>query len=336
MLKTTTELIDHLKQDKRSNNYTYINSLVNAILKCGDKDDADLILNQYLKNPFDFDHSALLPVIKKYGDKHYAEKLFQSFIKENKIIENADPTILEVIGYLKYDPVKPVLAGYIFGKPDVDYYVSKSAVLGLLNFNCVEYQNEIKSAIENCYDKNLFPEFVPALVCKLNDPTPVLEKLYELGSQYASTDCNAGIILGFSLSGEEGKRYFKQVLFDPIWEAYSTSTGTVNFAYQGMKNAGINFNELYQELKYISDKEQLSYSLDVFFALMERKINDPEINLNESFADIYNLLFNRENTNESSNLTDLALKTNKAEEAFQIETLVELKMNEEAILKNYF
>ena len=205
-----------------------------------------------------------------------------------------------------------------------------------MNFECGEYQNEIKSAIENCYDKNLFPEFVPALVCKLNDPTPVLEKLYELGSQYASTDCNAGIILGFSLSGEEGKKYFKKVLFDPLWETYSTSTGTVNFAYQGMKNAGINFNELYQELKYISDKEQLSNSMDVFFALMERKINDPEINFDESFTDIYNLLFNRDNANESINLTDLALKTDKAEEVFHIETLIELKMNEEAILKNYF
>lgn len=102
-----------------------------------------------------------------------------------------------------------------------------------------------------------------------------------------------------------------------------------------MKNAGINFNELYQELKYISDKEQLSNSMDVFFALMERKINDPEINFDESFTDIYNLLFNRDNANESINLTDLVLKTNKAEEAFQIETLIELKMNEEAILKNY-
>ena len=121
MLKTTIELIKHLNQDKQSNSFTYINSLVNAILKCGDKDDADLILNQFLKNPFDFDHSAILPVIKKYGDKHYAEKLFQSFIKENKIIGNADPAILEVLGHLQYDPVKPVLAGYIFEKPEADY-----------------------------------------------------------------------------------------------------------------------------------------------------------------------------------------------------------------------
>ena len=335
MLKTTIELIDHLNQDNHSVNFTIINSLVNAILKCGNKEDADLILNQYLKNPFDFNHSVLLPVLTKFGDEHYAELVFQSFIKENKLIENADPAILEVIGNLQYDPVKPVLAEYVFDKPGADYYLSKSAVLGLLNFDCDEYQNEIESAIENCYNKNLFPEFVPALVCKLKNQPLVLEKLYELGSQYASTDCNAGIILGFSLSGEEGRKYFKRVLFDPLWETYSTSTGTIHFAYQGMKNAGINFNELYHEIKQISDKDQLAYSLDVLFALIERRIGDAEINLTESFSDIYSLLFKWENAKESNNLTALAAQVNKSEEAFQIERIIELKMHEEAILKNY-
>ena len=335
MLRTTTELIAHLNQDNQSRNFTVINILVNTIFKCGTKEDADLILNQYLKNPFDFDHATLLPVLKKLGDIHYAEKLFKVFIKDNKLVEHADAAILEVLGHLKYEPIKPVLADYLFGQPADEHDLSKNAVLGLLHFNCDEYQKEIETAIENCYYKNLFPEFVPALVCKLKDQAIVLEKLYELGSQYASTDCNAGIILGFSLSGQEGRRYFKKVLFDPLWETYSTATGNIHFAYRGMKNAGVTFKEIYSELKQISDKEQLDYSLAVFFALIERKVVDPEINFNESFAELYNLLFTWESTNESNNLANLATAFNKSDEVDQLEKLIELKMNEEAILKNY-
>lgn len=335
MLKTTTELIAHLNQDNQSRNFTVINILVNTILKCGGKEDADLMLNQYLKNPFDFDHAALLPVLKKFGDKHYAEKLFKIFIKNNKLVEHADPALLEVLGHLKYESIKPVLADYIFGQPADDHDLSKNAVLGLLHFDCDEYQKEIETAIENCYHKNLFPEFVPALVCKLENQTIVLEKLYELGSQYASTDCNAGIILGFSLSGQEGRRYFNKVLFDPIWETYSTATGTIHFAYRGMKNAGLTFKEIYSELKQISDKEQLAYSLAVFFALIEKKVMDPEINFRESFADLYNLLFTWESANESNNLADLAIQANLPGEADHLEKLIELKMQEESILKNY-
>ena len=277
---------------------------------------------------------ALLPVLKKFGDIDYAKKLYSFFIKENKLIENADPAILEVLGALQYDDVKSILAAYVFENSTSDYYISKSAVLGLLNFDCNEYQKEITTAIENCYQKNLFPEFVPALVCKLKDQSIVLDKLYELGSQYASTDCNAGIILGFSLSDALGRKYFKRILFDPGWETNSTATGTIHFAYLGMKYAGITFNELFQELKQNADKENLAYSLEVFFALTERKLIDWETSHGESYVDMYDLFFHHTN-DKGDNLTDLAMQVNKIEEATNIEKLIEQKMLEEAVLSNF-
>ncbi len=207
-------------------------SLVNSIVKCGYKSDADAILNQYLTNPNDFHYTYLIPVFKKFEDHSIAEQIFNVSIKQNKLSENDRPEILELLGQLKFTPIKQILADYIFGGSNTDYYISKYAILGLLNFNCSEYQKQIEIEIERCYGKNLFSEFVPALVCKLKDRNSILEKLYELGDKFASTDCNAGIVLGFSLCGEQGRRYFKKVLFSRNWEIYSFETGTIQYAYQ--------------------------------------------------------------------------------------------------------
>ncbi|MFC3159403.1 hypothetical protein SAMN05443633_103319 [Chryseobacterium arachidis] len=334
MLKTTSELIEYLKLDHSERESTVIFSLVYSILQCGGKTDADEILKQCLIDPFDFHYTYLLPVFKAFGDLSLAEKLFKSSIRQNKLMEDTNYEILEVLGHLKYEPVKPILADYTFGNQEKnDYYLSRSAILGLLHFDCTEYQKEIETEIEKCYGQGLFPEFIPALVCKLKDRTLILEKLYELGSEFASTDCNAGIILSFSLCGEEGREYFKKVLFDRDWETSSTGTGTVHFAYQGLKNLDITFKELYQEIKTVSDKEELKYYLDVFFALLRIKVNDIAVHKKESFAEIYTTLFKW--NQENDNIIDLARKVDLTDEAYQIKDLIKLKMNEEAILKNY-
>lgn len=335
MLKTTHELIEYLKLPSSERESAIICSLVNSIVKCGGKRDADEILKQYLVHPFDFDHTYLLPVFKALGNHSTAEQIFNVSIHQNKLVENTDPEILEVLGHLKYEPIKPILADYLFGnKEETDYYISRSAVLGLLHFNCTEYQKEIEAEIEKCYGKNLFPEFVPALVSKLENPHTIIDKLFELGNQFASTDCNAGIVLGFSLCGEQGKPYFRKILFDRNWEADSTATGTVHSAYKGLKNLKITFKELYHEIKTLSG-ENLDYALDVFFALLERKFNDIEAGPEESFAEIYTTLFQWKNGDKNGNIIDLAASVNKTEKACQIKELTEMKMNEEAILKNY-
>ncbi|KPE51886.1 hypothetical protein [Chryseobacterium indologenes] len=233
-------------------------------------------------------------------------------------------------------PVKPILADYLFGnREETDYYISRSAALGLLNFDCTEYQKEIEAEIEKCYGKNVFPEFVPALVGKLEAPHAILDKLFELGNQFASTDCNAGIVLGFSLCGEQGRTYFRKILFDRNWEVDSTATGTIHFAYQGLKNLGITFKDLYLEIKMISGEENPEYALDVFFALLERKFDDVAPAPEESFADIYTTLFSWKNENEGSNIIDLAGSVSKTEKVYEIKKLTEMKMNEEVILRNY-
>lgn len=334
MLNTTIELIEYLKLNQSERELAIVGSLVNSIIKCGTKNDAEAVLTQYLTNPSDFHYSSLLPIFKKLGDNSIAEQIFNVSIFKNELRENADPKVLAVLGHLKYSPIKPILAGYIFSEKETNYYVSKYAVLGLLNFDCSEYQSEIETEIEKCYGKGLFPEFVPALVCKLKNRNLILDKLYESGNDFASTDCNAGIVLGFSLSEEQGRPYFKRVLFDRNWETSSTGTGTIHFAYQGLKNLGITFKELYQEIRSISDERDLKYYLDVFFALLKKRVDDMEINKKECISDIYITLFKWKNENESDNIIDLASSVDM-EEVYEIEKLIELKMNEEIILRNY-
>lgn len=335
MLKTTKELIEYLQLEKSSRESSIICSLVNSILICGNRTDADAILTQYLTNPFDFDYSFLMPIFKTFGDDTFAEQIFNISIQQNQLNENADSEVLEILGHLQYAPVKQILANYIFESKVTDYYILKSSALGLLHFNCDEYQNKIEIEIEKCYGKNLFPEFVPALVCKLKSRKSVLDNLYKLGSEIASTDCNAGIILGFSLCGEEGKEYFKRVIFDQNWETNSTGTGTIHFTYQGLKNLDISFKELFYEIKTITDKVKLDYCLAVFFALLKMRIEDIEINKKEPFTAIYTLLFKWKNNKKDYNLIDLAEIVGKMDEAYEIKKLIEMKLNEEAILKNY-
>lgn len=336
MLQSTQKLIAYFQLDASLRNTTLITSLVNAVVKCGDKQDAKALFKQYLKNTSEFHYSYLLPVFKAFADASMAAELFDIVIKDQQLIPNADPEILEVLGHLQFAPIKPILAEYLFNSDTkTDYYISKYAALGLLHFNCDEYQETILKAIEKCYGENLFPEFIPALVCKLKDTKKTLQKLYDLGDEVASTDCNAGILLGFSLCGEEGKYYFKKALFNQHWETFSTSTGTIHYAYEGLKNLGILLQELYQEIKSISDTASLSYAMDVFLALLNKKIEDIEHNATESYASLYVALFQWKSASESDNFIDLATSVDKETEAYEIEKLLALKMNEEVVLKNF-
>ncbi len=333
MLTTTAELLTELQLEPSRRNTAVIFAMVNAIVKYGSHSDAEALLRQYLTNTQEFTHSYLLPIFKKWGDQSFAEALFEVAVEGDRLKEDADPELLEVLGHLKYAPVMPILTDCLFKEKTTDYYISAYAALGLLHFDCSGLQKEIKESIEDCYGKNLFPEFVPALVCKLNDRQQVLENLYELGNTTASTDCNAGIILGFSLCAEEGRPYFMKILFDPAWETGSSATATVQYVYKGLKNLEISFKTVYEYM--ISASDSVNESLDVFFALLRKRINDADLHHPESFADLYTLLFTITTGSQNSALTDLAEHAGKGGEADELENLLLLKVNEEVLLKNF-
>src|SRR5690606_32899393 len=186
MLKSTTKLLEYLKLDEKERVTALVQSCIESILKLGSKEDARALLDCYLAHPSDFDPNYLIPLFRKYGDSTFAERIFRVVISNNKLVDGVDPMILTLLGELRYEPVENILLDYAFPKTGTDYYLHKSAVLGLLNFDCTEFTDTIKTNIDNCLNKNLFPEFTPALVCKLPSREQTLKDLYELGDKYAS------------------------------------------------------------------------------------------------------------------------------------------------------
>jgi hypothetical protein len=325
MLPIAKELRISLSLPADQRTYVHIQSMVNTILKCGTKEDADLLLEAYCNQPFDFYHNLLLPIFRKFGDTGFAEKLYSTAVTNHQLHPDADPDVLEVLGYLKYKPSKDLLHRYGFSEGGTDYYLQKGAHLGLLHFDCGEYLDEIRDGIEACFNKNLFPEFLPALVCKLPARESYLEKLYELGDQHASTDCNAGIILGFSLCGDEGQPFFLRALFNPHWEAWSGSTGSVGYAYRGIKNLNLSFQELYSALKNSKDDAELRYGLTVLLSLLEERLRDYDDEAVDNFRMLYEQFFGK----DTDNLTDLAERIGRTADVSPVQTLLKLKMTEE-------
>jgi hypothetical protein len=335
MLNTTKNLIAYLKQPRDQRSGLVVSAWVNAIITCGTTDDADALLPLFLNNPSDFDHSYLLTVIKYLGTSTHAKELYHRCINQHRLAEGMPEEILEVLGRLQFLPARPMLIQYALGTDGgTSYSHSQYAVLGLLHMDCSGYESQIAEAIRKCYGQNLFPEFVPALVCKLPDRNDYLAPLYELGNEQASTDCNAGIILGISLCGEPGKKYFKQILFNPNWETFSGGTGTAHATYQALKNLGITFQEMYTDIKAGKTCEQPGDALKVLFALIGERLTDYKGGHTESFIDLYHLFFKWKNGYESDNLVDLAGKFNLADSAYELEQALIMKITEEAIVNN--
>lgn len=327
MIKATKDLIIYLKNEEVD--HFIVSAYVGVILTKGGAEDAKCIL-KYIKTVPDSPHtSELLEVIAKWGNYQMADDLYSLFISNDRLHNSEQTEVLYTLGSLKHPPIRPALIHYAFNTDN--HSLNKSAVLGLLNFDCSDIQELILSEIEKTYGKYLFHEFTPALVGKLRNRSAVLEKLFELGSTTASTDCNAGIILGFSLCGKEGLNYFKKAIFSPDWEADSTSTGTARFTYLGLKNLNISIIDLFQEIQK-SDNSQQSYQLKLLNTILELRVADNSNTL-ESCLSIYKNMFSWSHYNEENGLFKLADKHGMSDDLYRIQQLLELKLREELLIE---
>lgn len=332
MLKITNELIEYLNVNNTS--ISIVLAYINNILKIGNIDDAEAMLEYYLKFPFGTNSSYLLKIFEKYGDLYYAEQIFNKVIHNQKLINENESEVLLTLSKLNYLPIKPILFEYIKIDQNEDYNLMKYSILGLLNFDCSDYTNEIQTLLDKYLSVISFEEFIPALVCKIPNYNDYLDKLYYYAENVNTSDMNSGILLGFSLCEEEGRKYFLKSLFNPNFEAYFNGSGTCFFAYQGMKNLNIQFSDIYKIIKQNNDTEFIDYSIDVLFSLLEKRIYDYEVNL-VSFKELYTIFFKWETKTLSNNLIDLARKVEKEEEAYRLESIIELKMEEEILISNF-
>ncbi|MEH0156625.1 hypothetical protein V6R21_20950 [Limibacter armeniacum] len=331
MLKTTDKLIKYLSQDGEKNTQV-VATYVNAILMCGSKEDAEALLDYFVSSKYEFYSEYLIGVFEKWGDESFAPKIFDTHLKNISFEDSELPELelMELLGKLKFEPIKPYLVHFALNNVG-DHYTKRSAALGLLNFDCFEIEELILAKIKETYQKNLFPEFTPALVCKLKDQVEVLENLYESGSEYCSTDCNAGIILGFSLCGKKGEGYFKEVLFDRNWEADAGATGTVHSTYKGTINLNISLIALLTEIINEPEPNRQKQGVSVLLSLLELRINDYSGKSIDTVEDLYNAMFTWQEDSDE-NLINIARTYELEDEAYKLERLFEMKMMEDVLM----
>lgn len=237
-----------------------VDAAVRTILRYGSGADAAALLPAFLADPEGRAH--LLPVLGEHGDATVAEALFAACFDDGWLRPGVPEDVLHVIGYLGYEPATPLL--WRHGGLDANYAVQTAAFHGLIHLSCTALADEIDAALTRHHFRNLFPEFLPALAPKTGDPSwPA--KLYEWGSRGngfgfpgASTDCNAGLLLGLALSGEAGRGFFERALWNPYWETYSGSTGTVRSAYAGIRVMGMDAATLHAAMHtYLAGTEDV-------------------------------------------------------------------------------
>jgi hypothetical protein len=216
-----------------------VDAAVRTILRHGSGADAAALLPAFLADPEGRWH--LLPVLGEHGDATVAEALLAVCFDDGWLRPGAPEDVLQVIGYLGYEPATALL--WRHAGLDANYGAQTAAFRGLIHLPCTELADEIDAALTRHHFRNLFPEFLPALAPKTGDPSwPA--RLYDWGSRGngfgfpgASTDCNAGLLLGLALYGEA--ELFARALWNPDWETYSGSTGTVRSAYAGTRITGM-------------------------------------------------------------------------------------------------
>lgn len=302
MLNLTKRLIENIKNNTIQDRII-ADAYIKSICKRGSYIDAHAALQCFIENPSDINRKGLVNIIQKWGNTDCAATLTKHCFSDYRLKEDVPEKILNCIGYLHYEQAKTILLENLLNVND--YYIRESAAMGLLHFDCSEFADILKQEIIKTYNKNWFNEFLPALVCKINNNQEIIDNLFKYGNTIISSDCNAGITLGFALSGEYGKQFFKKILWNPRWEAVDAGgTGNIFWTYIALLYLNTSFRDLYIELIEEKNEDIYEDKLYALLSIVEIKIDQDGLPLplkfisepKESFEDIYNLLFGYHST----------------------------------------
>ncbi|MEY2241913.1 hypothetical protein AB8A21_02970 [Streptomyces sp. BF23-18] len=213
-----------------------------TVLRHGGSADAETLLPLFLSAPAA--HEALVPVFARHGDRRLAARLLEATVVGGRLREDVPSGVLHAVGRLGHTSATSLLWEHVDGS----YDVSKDACLGLLHLPCEELRGAIAESLEKYEGAALFPEFLPVLAPKTDDPA-WLERLVAWGENHASVDCNGGLILGISLHGGRARAAFTRLLWDVRWEACGSGTGSALWTYAGTRVLGLDLPQLYADLR---------------------------------------------------------------------------------------
>lgn len=309
VLLATRELLDGYGSAPQAVTSRWESTAVEVVLRHGSRADAQALLAAFLEDPVA--RRQLVPVFAEHGDVSMAERLLAACVEAGRLREGMPAEVLHAVGFLGYEPAERVLWEHVEGP----YDESMSACLGLLHLSCRCLHTEIAEALERHFGATLFPEFLPLLATKTNDPS-WLGRLVKWGEGGASTDCNGGLVLGIALHGSRARDEFTRLLWHPGWEAYGGGTGTSLWAYAGSRVLGLSMPELYTDLvarlNSDVDKARKWHCLRTFVALLDHWTSRPWLGVRsapdptETHHALYDLLFEWSTPDQDDSLMGLA------------------------------
>jgi hypothetical protein len=311
MLKVTRELIDGIRSAPAGSfsAHTLAHARVAVVARYGGSEDADALLDLFLEAPAEYRRACVLDAVMRAGTGDTARRLASACLSGGRLKKGTQANVLHALGFLGFADARDAL--WAHAQDGSDHSEQQAASLGLLNLSCAGLEREIEAAIRACVGKNLFPEFLPALACRTENPN-LLQTIFDLGRTTASTDCNAGIVYGIALFGDAGSTHFDQLLFDPYWEAYGPGTGTQWWAYDGFRHLGGSLAALARQVRDRHGAvtlEAYEYGVTIWTALAKCWLADPPSPLRgeaypaERAADVSRAAFDWSSANEDDSLT---------------------------------
>ncbi|AHM63841.1 hypothetical protein ABFY57_08170 [Paenibacillus polymyxa] len=296
MIDATAKLIEMVGSGRKLD-ASIISAYTDVVAQYGTAEDAWELYWLFVEDPDHYVRGLLLGPIMRCGDVALAQDMYERYVRNQTSQEHIPDGVLHVLGYLGYVEAAADLVAWLngpYGAASVD------ACLGLVHLPCESFRERLATELEKAVNQNLFNEFLPLLSfkCTTEDMVP---RLVHWGERHASVDCNAGIIAGIALFGEKQKDTIRSILWNPLWEAHGTATGSCVWSYIAMQHVGLTFRELIQDIKsydvFKAGVQALEYRLDVLYEMLELKLSYRARPIRfarcneESFAQIYSDLF---------------------------------------------
>lgn len=270
---------------------------INLVTKYGTADDAAYLLPLFLQTK----NVQLLKPLQACGNKFTADQLYQQAIENEQLKAGFPPETLLALGYLQHPETEKVLLAYyktIFDQK-LDWQMHEAVCLALLNYPCKGYEALIRQEIEKCLHQWLFAEMIPVLACKTGDVS-LAEKLFHHGCTKASSDSNAGLLLGIALFGTGKKDLFKKAIYNHDWEAGATATGNRKYTMMGLSFLQISMAEMFADIRALAQENNAPLPQHLFLleSMQEAKLEKRGQYLvrcipphAESFTAVYGALF---------------------------------------------
>ncbi|WP_068505691.1 hypothetical protein [Paenibacillus kribbensis] len=296
MMDTTTRLVEMLGSGKKLD-ASIISAYTDVVAQYGTSEDAWELYRLFVDDPYHYIRGLLLQPIMRCGDDALAQDMYERYVRNQTSPEHIPDGVLHVLGYLGYAEATADLVAWVNGQYGV---ASVDACMGLVHLPCESYREQLAAELEKAVDQSLFNEFLPLLSFKCTQ-ADIVPRLVHWGEQHASVDCNAGIIAGIALFGEGQKDTIQSILWNPLWEAHGTATGSCVWSYLAMQHVGLTFRELIRDLQSCNvskvGMQALEYRLDVLYEMLELKLGYTARPIRfarsneESFGQLYSDLF---------------------------------------------